>query len=207
MCELCNMSYRVGKACQLCLLNQHQHPWCWFQVRINRIRPTSYVGGLAERGGEGWWSHMRSWNRAWMRYISADIIFYKLAKHMKQIFPFQNVHSFITIPTLQSKVTQLCDWNKIVHKMMHRILLNLCVCVCVCVCFWKQVTMMTMFGSKTWSSNILPDILCSQAKCHKSQSSCENPCPCLRTHFCSSVLSKSNNTLGQNNQKTSLTVS
>jgi hypothetical protein len=133
MCELCNMSYRVGKACQLCLLNQHQHPWCWFQVRINRIRPTSYVGGLAERGGEGWWSHMRSWNRAWMRYISADIIFYKLAKHMKQIFPFQNVHSFITIPTLQSKVTQLCDWNKIVHKMMHRILLNLCVCVCVCV--------------------------------------------------------------------------
>jgi hypothetical protein len=133
MWELCNTSYRVGKACQFCLLNQHQHPCCWFQVRINwlkgRIRPTSYVGGLAERGGEGWWSHMHSWNRAWMRYGGADIIFSKLAKHIKQISPFQNVQSFITILTLQSKVTQLWDWNKIVHRMMHRILLNLCVCV------------------------------------------------------------------------------
>jgi len=65
--ELCNTRYRVGETCQLHLLNQHQHPCCWFQVRINwlkgRIRPTSYVGGLAERGGEGWWSHMRLRNR------------------------------------------------------------------------------------------------------------------------------------------------
>jgi hypothetical protein len=44
-----------------------------------------------------------------MRFGGADIIFSKLAKHMKQILPFQNVHSFITIPTLQSKVTQLWD--------------------------------------------------------------------------------------------------